>query len=215
VKRVLVLDADPMLTTAVARCLHEEGVEVLEQSCTSTIDEWAPGPFDLALIDARFTSSADRIGAGRVVVMVSYPDPEAEREVAARFISIRKPFTSAQLLSLLDDELGWVRYRPGKLVDALRAAHSELRSLRIVLDRGESTAEIHMVNGEVHDATFGDLCGEDALCALLRSRRSVREVATVAPSRRTVTRPFRELLFDLLTRIDEDEGVTANDGAPS
>lgn len=205
--RVLVVDRDATLTSGVARGLWEAGIEVVEHARAAGAREALAGSaFDAVLVDWAFREVVEDVGSAPVIVMVSYPDPGQERELARRFTLLRKPFTSVELLLLLNEQLGRHRNLSRRLLDALRASHAQRESVRIVLGpEGRPGAEVLMVDGEIHDAHYGALQGEPALCALLAEPRGVRLAVARPPFSRTVHRPFRALLLDLLEQLEEAE----------
>jgi hypothetical protein len=202
--RVLILDADTTLTSAVSRCLREAGLEVVERHRAA---ELAPrGAFDVVLLDWTFRDVLAHVGDARAFVMLSYADPALERELARRFTLIRKPFTSVELLSLLRQELGPLALPHPRLLDALRDAHAHRSDVRLVVGAG---AEVQVVRGEIFDARAGGLRGEPALRVLLTRGERARAEPLAGPGMgavdRTVYRRFQRLLLDLLHQIDEAE----------
>jgi len=208
--RVAVLDADAMLCASVARSLEGMGMTVAQLSRPESLGDVASP--DVLLVDSLFVEIVDTLSeAPRVVlVMVSYPDPGLERDLARRYGILRKPFTGAELWALLEDELGEAPIRPSLLLHALREAHSQRRSVRLIVS---DTEDVHVVDGEIHDARAPGLRGERALRALLERPRRVREGPGSVVTR-TVLRPFHRVLFSLLAEIDDAERGRAL-GVPS
>lgn len=211
--RVLILDSDATLTSAVARCLGEVGLEVLEHHRADTVNEaLRAGAFDVVLLDWAYTDLVEHLDERKAIVMVAYAGPDKERELARRFTLLRKPFTSVELLSVLDQEVGPLSLRRPQLLDALRAAHSQRRTVRLMCANGGESAEVVVVDGEIHDARHDDLRGERALRALLERPLAVREGVMTASTERTVRRPWRKLLLDLLGQIDAAEQLEQSSG---
>jgi DNA-binding response OmpR family regulator len=198
------LDADARLVSAVTRALAQEGIEVIGVPSVEHAHACAEQrSVDAALLDGDLIDEIELSVFARlpVILMTSFLEPEGAHRFFRQARLLRKPFTSTQLLSALRETCGTLRAEPASLVDVLRRAHSDKQSM--VLRIGD--AEIVVDAGELVHAERPGMAGERALADVLAN--GPREFVQV-PFRavgRSIHRPFRALLLDLLRHIDERE----------
>jgi DNA-binding response OmpR family regulator len=212
-KRLLMLDADVRLAAVVTRALRQEGVEVLSAETVDGARALLPTQrFDAALLDCDLIDSHDLslFSSLQVLLTTSFLEPEGEHRFFLRAPLLRKPFTSAQLLSALHEVCAVLRYEPAMLVDVLRQAHT--RGQSVVLRIG--TAEVFLEEGQLVHAEYLGVRGESALAEILaRPHRELvclpyREVA------RTIHRPFQALVLELLRFVEERERLAPSVAQP-
>jgi CheY-like chemotaxis protein len=210
--RVLVADSDESLASAMIRSLAHHGIEAI--ACCSRNAARAylrERPFDLIVFDHRWTSWADPRGAaGRepapVILTASFLAPREERHLLERFVLLRKPFSSLELLSIIRRELGKPSTPPASTIDALRSAHARSKTLCLAVQtRPEkdrpADSHIYVERGEVVHAVSGSLEGVAAFRQILRRGRLGKCSGDVT-STRSIRRPFKRLILETLQELD-------------
>jgi len=117
-KKILVVDDDPVIVEGLMTLLQDEAYETAAAFDRESAEELIAAEFyPLVLADLRLRSNEEglhlldsiaRISPGsRVAAMTGYATPELERELIARGASIvlRKPFEAAQIVAALRDML--------------------------------------------------------------------------------------------------------------
>lgn len=202
--RLLMLDFDQRLVTVVTRALWQEGVEVVGvSSLERALDRTSQQRFDAALIDC------DLIEEGELSAFASLPmilttaimEPEGQHRFFRHARLLRKPFTSAQLLSALHETCGSLERDSATLVDVLRRAHSARQDLALNVGGGLLFIE----RGELVHAELNGVLGERALAEVLALAERTPVPIQGRPAARTIHRPFQALMLDLLRHIDERE----------
>ncbi|HET9932471.1 MAG TPA: hypothetical protein VFQ35_17335 [Polyangiaceae bacterium] len=201
--RVLMLDTDARLIRAVRRALEQKGLEVravehLERARELTRREC----FALVLADSNLISERDlSLFAGIPVVIVSaFLERAPAERLARRARMLQKPFTSAELCQVLDEEVGLPPH-DDSLLDVLSRAHLSKSSFALSVGAGLLVLE----DGELVHATVAEKRGEQALIEILLRGGKVERGAPSASSR-TISRPFRPVMLDALCaleRLDE------------
>jgi DNA-binding response OmpR family regulator len=201
---LLMLDADQRLVSMVSRALLHEGVSVIgASSIAQGIATLAQQTVDCVLIDCDVLEPEQLAPFEHlpVILTTSFLEPAGEHRLLRDAPLLRKPFTGAQLLSVLRDTCGSSAPEVLGLVDSLRRAHSAGESLAVHV----GGARVFVEHGEIVHAEHGTLHGEAALAeALAQSHeRAVRFPPHPVP--RTIARPFQALMLDLLRGIEERE----------
>jgi DNA-binding response OmpR family regulator len=199
------LDFDEHLVSAVSRTLQQEGVDVVAvRSVESARHEAENQHFDVALLDCDLLDAAELAAFSElpVILTTSFLEPEGQHRFFSRAPLMRKPFTSAQLLSALRATSALPGLENVNLLDVLRRANSEAKSLVLAVGR----ARLFVEDGELVHAEFDGISGERALAEVL-AHGAQAEVVTISgqAERRTIQRPFQALLLDLLRHIEERE----------
>lgn len=205
--RLLMLDLDPRLVSAVTRTLDQHGFEVVGvQSVDGAREVVATEHLDAAVLDCDLFDAGALTDFSRVPVILttSFLESEGRHWSFQHARLLRKPFTSAQLLSLLHDACGTPCSHSIMLVDVLRRAHSD--GLNVTLRVGE--ADIFMEAGELVHAELDGLSGESALARVLSGSQREPFAIPVRATVRTIHRPFQGLLLDLLRNLEERENET-------
>jgi hypothetical protein len=201
---LLMLEFDRRLVSAVSRTLRPEAVEVVGvQSFEHAYERTEHQSFDGAVLD-RDVLAPHELDAFRplpLILTTSFLDPHCGGHWPASRRVLQKPFTSAQLISMLNETFGPLEPRPSSIVDVLRRAHTSRGDVALRVGRGE----VYLEGGEVVHAEFGETRGEAALVDVLSEvNPAVVRVARRA-AERTIDKPFRPLLLDLLRLIEETE----------
>lgn len=202
--RLLMLDMDARLVSAVTRALAQEGIEVVgAPNVEAARARVAERSVDVALLDGDLIDEVELVAFAPlpVVLMTSFLEPEGAHRFFRQARLLRKPFTSAQLLSALHETCGTLSAEPTMLVDVLRRAHTDKQSLGLRV--GE--AEIFVEAGEVIHAEREGKEGESALADVLAETQTGFKFIPFRREPRTIARPFRALLLDLLRHLDELE----------
>lgn len=123
-KKILVVDDDPVIVEGLVELLRDEAFETAAAFDRESAEELIAGEFyPLVLADLRLRSDEDglhlldsiaRISPGsRVAAMTGYATPELERELISRGASVvlRKPFDAAQIVAALRDMLAEIEAR--------------------------------------------------------------------------------------------------------
>jgi hypothetical protein len=200
---LLMLDFDPHLVSAVTRTLRQHAIAVVGVTAVHEAYERATTqPFDAGLLDGDVLSRGelDAFGSLPLVLTTTFLEPVWDRWFSERPI-LHKPFTSAQLLSVLGDTLDALRPRSASVVDLLRRAHSAGRSVAYRVGRGE----VFLEGGELVHAELDGIRGEAALSHVLAEVDPLVVRIADRAVERSIHRPFRTLLLDLLRRIEERE----------
>lgn len=216
---LLMLDIDPRLISAVTRALGEEGVTVVgsdnldDALAALAREQFAAALLDGDLIDREQLALFESVP---VILSTSFLEPAGGHRSCRQARLLRKPFTGAQLLAVLHDVRGSPGSVPPGLVDALRRAHSDSKSL--ALDVGGAC--VFMEQGEIVHAEYGSLVGERALAEVLARSTTTPNPVAERDGVRTIYRPFQELMLDSLQQLEEREqvepsGVHPADAAPS
>jgi hypothetical protein len=211
--RVLIADSDESLAAAMLRSLAHFGIEAV--ACSSARAARAhldAQRFDLLVIDQRMASGVNQRGAGShepllTVLTASFVGRFAEPSGVRGLTLLHKPFSSLELLCVIQRALGHPGARPASIVDALRRAHAQKSSfcLRIRPEPHAAhscDARIYVQGGEVVHAVDAALEGVAALKEILRRRRPVVEQSLDVTSRRSIHRPFKPLILETLHEID-------------
>jgi DNA-binding response OmpR family regulator len=203
--RLLILDCDEHLVSAVTRALQHTGVDVVAVASIERAREQAhTRSFDAALLDGDLIDAAElpAFAGVPVILTTSFLEPEGDHLFFRQAHLLRKPFTSAQLLSALRQACGAPCVENASLLDVLRRAHSTGRSLALQVGR----AQVFVENGELVHVELDGASGEPALADLLAEARTVEAVpiSARAPGR-SIQRPFQPLMLDLLRHIEERE----------
>jgi|SRR5690349_12812411 len=207
--RLLMLDLDQRLIAAVSRALSQQGVEVIgtssvAQACASVLD----ARIDVALLDGDLIDDAELAAFAGLPLLVttSFLEPEGNHRFFGHARLLRKPFTNAQLLSALQDACRRLGAEPASLVDLLRRAHSDRQDLALRV--GE--AELFIEGGELIHAERNGVRGERALAEVLAEETQAAVPIAFRRVPRTILRPLRALLLDLLRTLDERERGTVS-----
>ena len=115
--RILVAEDDPIVRMLTARVLREGGYDVAEAEDgeAALAIALAGPPFDLMIVDQRMPGVLgdqliERVRQqqpGQLVIrLLGNPDDAETRPVDATCVTLRKPFTPAQLLARVEDCLG-------------------------------------------------------------------------------------------------------------
>jgi hypothetical protein len=201
---LLMLEFDTRLISAVARTLRPKAVEVVGvQSFEHAYQRTENQSFDGAVLD-RDVLGPRELDAFRplpVILTTSFLDPHGGNRWPTVGRVLQKPFTSAQLISILNETFGPLEPRVSSVVDVLRRAHTSGGSVALLVGRGE----VYLEGGEVVHAEYGGTRGEAALVDVLSDVDPI--VVRVAGSavERTIHKPFRPLLLDLLRFLEEKE----------
>lgn len=215
--RLLMLEFDPRLIASVRRALARDRVEVVGVDRLERAQhECETGHYQLALLDGDLLDPGDLVGFGRLplIVMTSLLARDGAAPTFAprrAFRLLHKPFTSAQLRAALHESVGVVRLEALTLVDLLRRAHSDRRSVALRVGAGEVFVE----DGELVHARFAEHDGESALSRMLADATNAPRPIAQRPVERTIHRPFQPLMLDILRRLEEGERALDDTGEPS
>lgn len=123
-KKILVVDDDPVIVEGLVELLRDEAYETAAAFDRESAEELIAGEFyPLVLADLRLRNDEDglylldsiaRISPGsRVAAMTGHATPELERELISRGASVvlRKPFDAAQIVAALRDMLAEIEAR--------------------------------------------------------------------------------------------------------
>jgi CheY-like chemotaxis protein len=224
--RVLLADSDAALVQTMSRSLAHFGIEVV--ACSSAAATRAcleEQRFDLAVIDQRWRSATLRDGASAggetpLVFTTSSWGSREGRPLGQGLMLLRKPFSSLELLSTIRRELGLSHIPPASTIDALYRAHAHgetvcLREQSLAGDPPADEPCIYLERGELVHAVFGALEGARALKEILRRGTPVVTASPETTPARSIQRPFKTLIFELLQELDTAPSpAPAVSGAP-
>jgi CheY-like chemotaxis protein len=211
--RVLIADSDESLAAAMMRSLAHFGIEAVACSSPRAVRAHLDAQrFDMLVIDQRMASGVDQRGAGihepvLTVITASFVGRCAEPSGVRGLTLLHKPFSSLELLCVIQRALGQPGAPPVSTVDALRRAHAQKSNLCLCIRPERHAARscdarIYVEGGEVVHAAFGALEGVAALKEILRRRRPIVEQSPDMISARSIQRPFKPLILEILHEID-------------
>lgn len=212
--RLLMLELDPHLVAVVRRALVAERIEVLGVTTPEHALQHAErGGFEVALLDAELLDPArlDAFAAVACIVTSAWPATLGRLARERDLLLLPKPFGSAQLLSVLQTVLGGLcseRARVPKrvlLLDVLSRAHAARASLSLQV----GAAELFVDHGELVHVELAGMRGESALARVLSESQPTFAPIVRRPVQRSIHRPFRTLLLDVLRRLEEGERAQA------
>lgn len=227
---VLVVEDESDFRIVLAGMLDSLGVKDvgMADGVPAAIEQLGERAYDLLLTDLRLGN-----GTGMELVEIARAQAPAMRSVlisahaSARDVEVArdqgvvevltKPFTTDRLESALRKALAsttglWGEVQELSLLDMLQMYHYGRRSLVVALS-GEVEGRITFDNGEIVDATAGELRGLAALSQLLRMTTGlVRTEIGAGSSERTIEADFQSTLLEALRLLDE-ENRSANDSS--
>jgi hypothetical protein len=204
--RLLMLELDRHLLSAVARGLQQEGVEVVGVSSFDAAQALARRQrFDAAVLDCDALDAGELSGLGGLPLIFTSSLPGlAGGPLPLQGSVLQKPFTNSQLLSVVHGSCGALRIEGKGLVEVLRGANSRDESVTFEI----GVARVFMERGEVVHAECAETRGEAALAlALTQGGRDVVRLP-LRSLLRSIRRPFQALMLDLLRQLEEREGHT-------
>lgn len=220
--RILVVDDDEPLRTAIGRDLRHQGYEVeLAGSVEEALAALVAQPADVLLTDLRMSGAdgIDLLKAARLMssnmraLLMSGFGTARDYQTAIDLGAVRvlcKPFTSAELLQAIRQAVECATGFRGSvhglaLVDVLQMFHLARRSVAIWIDSEDhASGVVHLCDGAVVHAAIGQESGESALSTLLGLRSgALRTVTLGEPGPRTIERDFQSVVLDALRRLDE------------
>ncbi|HTV20240.1 MAG TPA: response regulator [Polyangiaceae bacterium] len=216
---VLVVDDDAPLGRALARELRANGYDSWPVSgYEEAMQRLSEQRYDVLLTDLRMGDKdgldlilaiAASFPGTRPILMSAYAtarDSERAKELGAVRV-LCKPFETSEMLQAVERAVESARGFVGSvhglsLIDMLQMFHYAQRSLSMQVLGGRPAA-IHLRNGQVIHASYGELDGEDALSQILTLPAGSLQTSPLASVTQTVTREFQPLMLDLLRRLDE------------
>lgn len=220
---VLLIDDDATTVSLVQYTLHQAGHEVLVSSGgTSASLALAESSIDVLVLDASLESAQGQpflelalaapqpIPTLMLLSQATARDAESALDRGAAGI-LDKPFTGDELLRGLTRALRTDSFRGHlrgfSLLDIFQVFHLSRRSLIVCLGT-QPEARVWFENGEVVHAERGGQEGETVLDTLLDVSSGTIRTLPFEPTRRSVQRPFDNLLLELLrTRDETNEGL--------
>ncbi|MEY2934851.1 MAG: hypothetical protein RL033_5600 [Pseudomonadota bacterium] len=216
---ILVVDDEGPLRSSVKRTLNLHGYETTAASSyQEALERLGERSFDVLLTDLRMTGpdGLELIRAihavspsTRPILMSAYAtarDSQTALELGAVRV-LCKPFETDELLEAvrraLDNNEGFFGAVHGlSLIDMLQMFHYTKRSVTLRL-LGSRVASISFERGELVDARWGELSGEQALASILALPPGPLVTAALELPARSIEREFRGLLLDQLRQLDE------------
>lgn len=221
---VLVVDDDAPLGRALARELRANGYDSLPvNGYEEAIERLSERSYDVLLTDLRMGDKDGldlilAIGASfpatRPILMSAYAtarDSERAKDLGAVRV-LCKPFETNELLRAVEraaeSAQGFVGSVHGlSLIDMLQMFHYAQRSVSVQV-LGGTPAAIHLENGQIIHATYGELRAEAALSQILTLPVGSLHTSPLESVPHSVSREFQPLMLDLLRRLDEQNRGT-------
>lgn len=206
---VLVVETDTRLVRVLGRTLGQRGVDVRTADRIESARELASKErFGLVMIESNLVSERDLFAfeGTPIVIIAAYLERGPAERLARSARLLQKPFTSAELCQVIDDEVG-LPPRGDSLLDVLSRGHVTKSSFALSVGAGVLVLEA----GELVHATLAEKRGEAALIEILAQGGAVRRWPQ-APAPRSISRPFRPVLLDalgVLERLDEKRSQEA------
>jgi DNA-binding response OmpR family regulator len=201
---ILMLDSDVGLASAVTRSLAQEGMRVVSAAdVQDALSRIGSEPYHAVLLDGDLVDAEElaRFCVVPVILTTSFSERDGGHRFSRDARLLPKPFTNAQLLSALHEACGAPDLTSESLVDLLRRAHSAGQSVALRIGAGSVFVE----HGELVHAELAGLVGERALAQVLAQTQRVPVVIPQREVTRTIQRPFRALMLDMLRHIEEQE----------
>jgi DNA-binding response OmpR family regulator len=202
--RLLMLEHDPQLVSAVRRGVEANGIELLAaRSVAEARARLETEQCDAALLDCDLLGDDElHAFAGLPLILATAClEPAGGHRFFGRGSLLGKPFTSTQLTAALQRACEHVGGRCEGLLDVLRRAHSGAASLTLQVE----DALLVIDQGEVAHAERGRQRGEQALVEVLSLAQPAITRLPTRPFVRTIQRPFHTLMLDLLQRLEDRE----------
>jgi CheY-like chemotaxis protein len=218
---ILVVDDDPELCHSLARSLREHGYDA--RSATSLAEALGcvrERHYDVILTDLhiRGGDGMDLIlslreespGTRPVLMSADATLRESQRALdlgAVRVLS--KPFEIGEMLSAVERAAEysggfWASVHGLSLVDTLQLFHLSRRSLSVHF-LGGVRAALHLRDGQLVHAEYGESCGEAALGTILKMPAGALQTFALEPVTQTIFKDFQAVLLDQLCQLDEKE----------
>ena len=146
----------------------------------------------------------------KVIVMTAYGSDEVKQDVMAKgaISYLEKPFDFDQILNvILEKEKGGEEETLKNLTlqQFLQLVAMEGKSCEIVVTTSEGEGKIFFEDGEVINASIGDLRGEEAFTRIMREPESSFKVKWGSPKvKREIQKPFHALLLSAAVQKDEE-----------
>jgi DNA-binding response OmpR family regulator len=224
---VIVVEDDQMFAKAVGRDLSEQGFAVtVVQSVSEARAVLAQGRMDVLLTDLQLGTedgidlleSLGRISPSTRAVLMSGFATARDYQRAMELGAVRvlcKPFNPTELIQCIrqavECETGFRGSVHGlSLVDMLQMFNYGRRSVSIAV-AGQSPGRLHLRDGQIIHVEHQGRVGESALISLLSMSGGTLSTSVLSASvERSVSRDFREVLFDALRSIDEASGLATS-----
>lgn len=216
---VLVVDGDRQAGHALAQDLRAHGYDVRAVSSFAEAVKCARDRhFHVLLTDLRVEGGdgmalvhalRETSPSTRPILMSAHATArESQRALdlgVAQVLS--KPFDKGELLQAVDSAAqsagGFTASLHGiSIVDMLQMFHYSRRSLTLRV-LGDVPAAIHMREGELVHAEYGERRGEDAVLAILKMPAGAVRTSVLESVKTTVQREFQTVMLDQLRRQDE------------
>ena len=229
-QKILIVDDDPTLLEHLARSLSpyyafsiltaENGVEA--------VDVLDREPIDLVVTDVQMPKMDDFALVSHisqqhpklpVIVITAHASPPMEHRLNRMGIVSfeKKPIDADALANRIFDLLIGAQsgYLQGISIPSfLQILQADNKSCSLKITGGDKTGFLHLLDGQVVDAEFEGLRGEDAAIALIAWDESliidIQEVVRL--KEKTINRNTMFLIMDAVRKKDED-GLPSNGGA--
>jgi CheY-like chemotaxis protein len=218
---ILVVDADPQLCQSLSSRLREHGYDAnAVTSFAQALDRVREHQYDVLLTDLHVDGgdgmelirALREASPGTRPVLMSADATARESQRALDLGAVRvlsKPFETEEMLSAVEraaEYAGgfWASVHGLLLVDTLQMFHLGRRSLSVHF-LGGARAALHMRDGELVHAEYGELRGEPALATILKMPAGALRTFALEPVPQTIFKDFQVVLLDQLRQLDEDE----------
>lgn len=228
-KKVLIVDDEEILTWIMSKTLSKDRkrYEVLvANDCTKALEIMESSPVDLVITDIRMPGMSgldllEEIRAKhpdtKVIVMTAYGNPEVQKEANERgcLHYLEKPFKIEDLRNLILDAIkvskkGFVgRVADLQLTDIIQLNCLGRMKTALSVSKDEMEGVIYFQDGEIVHASCGSQVGEEALFAILGwEGGDFTTLSGAEAPRRTISRPWQELLIEAMRQKDEESKST-------
>jgi CheY-like chemotaxis protein/predicted regulator of Ras-like GTPase activity (Roadblock/LC7/MglB family) len=225
-KKVLIVDDEEILTWIMSKTLSKDRkrYEVLvANDCNKALEIMESVPVDLVITDIRMPGMSgldllEEIRAKhpdtKVIVMTAYGNPEVQKEANERgcLHYLEKPFKIEDLRNLILDAIkvskkGFVgRVADLQLTDIIQLNCLGRMKTALSVSKDDMEGVIYFQDGEIVHAGCGSRVGEDALFAILGwEGGDFTTLSGAEAPRRTIQRPWQELLIEAMRRKDEGD----------
>lgn len=234
-KKVLIVDDEEILTWIMSKTLSKDRkrYEVLvANDCSKALEIMKSTTIDLVITDIRMPGMSGldlleeirvRHPDTKVIVMTAYGNPEVQKEANERgcLHYLEKPFKIEDLRNLILDAIkvskkGFV----GKVADLQLTDIIQLNCLgrmktALSVSKDELEGVIYFQDGEIVHASCGSQVGEEALFAILGwEGGDFTTLSGAEAPRRTILRPWQELLIEAMRQKDEESRSNSDQAQP-
>ena len=218
--KVLIVDDEEDILWGLSEELSRNGIDVdTASNGQEAFDKIKENDYDFLITDIRMPgmSGSELLLKTKklrpdlkVVVMTAYGSDELKQEVLSHgaVSYLEKPFDFEQLLQLIKEKDKKVDETISKLSlnQFMQLVSMEGQSCIVTVKTDEGEGKIYFIDGEVVNAEFQNLSGEDAFIKIMKFQNPAFDVEwTVPQTKRLIEKPLHALLLAAVAKKEEEE----------